>query len=156
MLVGPTPDDRIDWAVVNPWADATILYDEDGNISGLDGTVRRNFNGEQKASYTTQVRSSSLTQKSALLKFLQGHGMTSSVPPLEKTHCLCSVFHSILLEFIEVIRVRQAITSACRMMRATASFHMLLSQNPIALAQTNWEAFFQGPLMTAVSYRAQK
>ena len=49
MLVGPTPDDRIDWAVVNPWADATILYDEDGNISGLDGTVRRNFNGEQKS-----------------------------------------------------------------------------------------------------------
>ena len=42
--------------------------------------------------------------------------MTSSMPPLEKTHYLCSVFHSILLEFIEVIRVRQAITSACRMM----------------------------------------
>ena len=49
MLVGPTPDDRIDWAVVNPWADATILYDDDGAPIGLDGTVRRNFNGEQKS-----------------------------------------------------------------------------------------------------------
>ena len=49
MLVGPTPDDRIDWAVVDPWANATILYDEDGAPSGLEGTVRRNFNGEQKS-----------------------------------------------------------------------------------------------------------
>lgn len=49
MLVGPTPDDRIDWAVVDPWADATILYDDDGAPSGLEGTVRRNFNGEQKS-----------------------------------------------------------------------------------------------------------
>lgn len=49
MLVGPTPDDRIDWAVVNPWENATILYDEDGNATGIDGTVRRNFNGEQKS-----------------------------------------------------------------------------------------------------------
>ncbi len=49
MLVGPTPDDRIDWAVVNPWQDATILYDEDGGATGIDGTVRRNFNGEQKS-----------------------------------------------------------------------------------------------------------
>ncbi len=49
MLVGPTPDDRIDWAVVDPWANATILYDEDGAPSGLDGTVRRNFNGAQKS-----------------------------------------------------------------------------------------------------------
>ena len=52
MLVGPTPDDRIDWAVVDPWANATILYDEDGAPSGLDGTVRRNFNGEQKSKMT--------------------------------------------------------------------------------------------------------
>ena len=49
MLVGPTPDDRIDWAVVDPFRDATIVYDEDGNPSGLTGTVRRNFNGEQKS-----------------------------------------------------------------------------------------------------------
>ena len=49
MLIGPTPDDRIDWAVVDPWANATILYDEDGAPSGLEGTVRRNFNGEQKS-----------------------------------------------------------------------------------------------------------
>jgi iron complex outermembrane receptor protein len=49
MLVGPTPDDRIDWAVVDPWANATILYDDDGAPSGLEGTVRRNFNGEQKS-----------------------------------------------------------------------------------------------------------
>ena len=49
MLVGPTPDDRIDWAVVDPWADATILYGEDGAPSGLEGVVRRNFNGQQKS-----------------------------------------------------------------------------------------------------------
>ena len=49
MLVGPTADDRIDWAVLDPWADATILYDADGNPSGLEGTVRRNFNGQQKS-----------------------------------------------------------------------------------------------------------
>lgn len=49
MLVGPTADDRIDWAVVNPWENASILYDADGNPTGIDGTVRRNFNGEQKS-----------------------------------------------------------------------------------------------------------
>ena len=49
MLVGPTPDDRIDWAVVDPFQDATLLYDEEGNVTGVEGTVRRNFNGDQKS-----------------------------------------------------------------------------------------------------------
>ena len=47
ISVGPTANDRIDWAVSNPYADATILYDDDGNPTGIDGTVRRNFNEEQ-------------------------------------------------------------------------------------------------------------
>jgi len=47
ITVGPTPDDRIDWAVDNPYEDATILYDEDGNPTGIEGTVRRNYNEEQ-------------------------------------------------------------------------------------------------------------
>ena len=47
MLVGPTPDDRIDWAVDDAWADATITYDADGNPTGLTGTVRRNWNEHQ-------------------------------------------------------------------------------------------------------------
>ena len=49
MLVGPTPDDRIDWAVVDPFKDATLLYDDEGNVTGIEGTVRRNFNGDQKS-----------------------------------------------------------------------------------------------------------
>ncbi|MDP2595699.1 TonB-dependent siderophore receptor [Alteromonas stellipolaris] len=47
IIVGPTPDDRIDWAVDDPYEDATIIYDEDGNPTGIDGTVRRNYNEEQ-------------------------------------------------------------------------------------------------------------
>ncbi|MAJ81280.1 MAG: TonB-dependent receptor [Porticoccaceae bacterium] len=47
MLVGPTPDDRIDWAVDDAWADATVLYDDDGNIIGIEGTFRRNWNEHQ-------------------------------------------------------------------------------------------------------------
>lgn len=50
MLVGPTPDDRIDWAVVDPLADAVIAYDDDGIPTGIaSGTPRRNFNGEQSS-----------------------------------------------------------------------------------------------------------
>ncbi|WP_133468626.1 TonB-dependent siderophore receptor [Paraglaciecola marina] len=47
ISVGPTANDRIDWAVTDPYEDATILYDEDGNPTGIDGTVRRNYNEEQ-------------------------------------------------------------------------------------------------------------
>lgn len=47
MTVGPTPDDRIDWAVEDPYENATIVYDDEGNPVGIDGTVRRNFNEEQ-------------------------------------------------------------------------------------------------------------
>ncbi len=50
ISVGPTPDDRIDWAVDNPYENATILFDNDGNPTGIDGTVRRNFNEEQVSS----------------------------------------------------------------------------------------------------------
>ncbi|MDP5134084.1 MAG: TonB-dependent receptor [Paraglaciecola sp.] len=47
ISVGPTPNDRIDWAVADPYENATILYDADGNPTGIDGTVRRNYNEEQ-------------------------------------------------------------------------------------------------------------
>tara|TARA_E500000178_G_scaffold349463_1_gene406418 strand:- start:569 stop:2923 length:2355 start_codon:yes stop_codon:yes gene_type:complete len=47
MLVGPTPDDRIDWAVDDAWADASLLYDDAGNVTGIEGTVRRNWNEHQ-------------------------------------------------------------------------------------------------------------
>ncbi len=47
MLVGPTPDDRIDWAVDDAWADATFTYDADGTITSIDGTIRRNWNEHQ-------------------------------------------------------------------------------------------------------------
>ncbi len=47
MLVGPTPDDRIDWAVDDAWADATLTYGDDGSVSGMTGTVRRNWNEHQ-------------------------------------------------------------------------------------------------------------
>jgi iron complex outermembrane receptor protein len=52
ISVGPTPDDRIDWAVDDPYQDATIVYDEDGNPTGIEGTVRRNFNEEQVSDVT--------------------------------------------------------------------------------------------------------
>ncbi|WP_317929912.1 TonB-dependent siderophore receptor [Halioxenophilus sp. WMMB6] len=47
ITVGATPNDRIDSAVANPYANATILYDANGNPTGISGTVRRNFNEEQ-------------------------------------------------------------------------------------------------------------
>lgn len=46
ITVGPTPDDRIDWAVEDPYQDATVVIAGDGSRS-LEGTVRRNFNEEQ-------------------------------------------------------------------------------------------------------------
>ncbi|MCF2948718.1 TonB-dependent receptor [Paraglaciecola aquimarina] len=52
IIVGPTPNDRIDWAVDDPYEDATILYDEDGNPTGIEGTVRRNYNEEQVSNVT--------------------------------------------------------------------------------------------------------
>ncbi|BFM05860.1 TonB-dependent siderophore receptor [Halioxenophilus aromaticivorans] len=47
ISVGPTANDRIDWAVSNPYANGSIVYDANGNPVGIDGTVRRNFNEEQ-------------------------------------------------------------------------------------------------------------
>lgn len=47
ITVGPTANDRIDWAVDDPFADATILYNADGNPTGIEGTVRRNYNEVQ-------------------------------------------------------------------------------------------------------------
>ncbi len=41
LSVGPTPDDRLDWAVLDPLRDARIV-DVDG-VPTLEGTVRRNF-----------------------------------------------------------------------------------------------------------------
>ncbi|MEP0355778.1 TonB-dependent receptor plug domain-containing protein [Paraglaciecola sp.] len=52
ITVGPTANDRIDWAVTDPYEDATILYDVDGNPTGIEGTVRRNFNEEQVSTVT--------------------------------------------------------------------------------------------------------
>ncbi len=47
ISVGPTPDDRIDWAEENPWQDAEVIIDEETGARSLEGTVRRNFNEEQ-------------------------------------------------------------------------------------------------------------
>jgi iron complex outermembrane receptor protein len=44
ITVGPTADDRISPAVIDPYEFATINYDEDGNASSIDGTLLRNFN----------------------------------------------------------------------------------------------------------------
>ncbi|MDU0353938.1 TonB-dependent receptor [Paraglaciecola aquimarina] len=52
ITVGPTANDRIDWAVEDPYEDATILYDEDNNPIGIEGTVRRNYNEEQVSTVT--------------------------------------------------------------------------------------------------------
>ena len=47
ISVGPTPDDRIDWAVEDPFQDAEIIIDPETGARSLEGTVRRNFNEEQ-------------------------------------------------------------------------------------------------------------
>ena len=52
ITVGATPDDRIDWAVEDPFENATIVENEDGSLS-LEGTVRRNFNEEQVSDQQT-------------------------------------------------------------------------------------------------------
>ncbi|RDV25574.1 TonB-dependent receptor [Alteromonas aestuariivivens] len=49
LTVGPTPNDRISPAVFDPYQYATILYDEDGNPTGIDGTLERNFNERHKS-----------------------------------------------------------------------------------------------------------
>lgn len=41
LTVGPTPDDRLDWAVIDVYRDARVVQTEEGPV--LDGTVRRNF-----------------------------------------------------------------------------------------------------------------
>lgn len=47
ISVGPTPDDRISPAVFDPYENAEITRDIDGNPTGLTGTVERNFNEVQ-------------------------------------------------------------------------------------------------------------
>ena len=45
MTVGPTPNDRISPATFDPYsAGATLTYDANGDVSGVDGTLLRNFN----------------------------------------------------------------------------------------------------------------
>ncbi|MGQ8366743.1 TonB-dependent siderophore receptor [Glaciecola sp. 1036] len=44
ITVGPTPNDRISPATFDPYQYATILYDDAGNPTGIDGTLLRNFN----------------------------------------------------------------------------------------------------------------
>ncbi|GLR69453.1 TonB-dependent siderophore receptor [Agaribacter marinus] len=44
ITVGPTPNDRISPAVVNPYEFANIVRDADGNPTGIEGTLLRNFN----------------------------------------------------------------------------------------------------------------
>lgn len=44
ISVGPTANDRISPATFDPYENATLTYDEDGNVTGVDGTLERNFN----------------------------------------------------------------------------------------------------------------
>lgn len=44
ISVGPTPDDRISPATFDPYAEAELVYDDEGNVTGVEGTLLRNFN----------------------------------------------------------------------------------------------------------------
>ncbi|MAV76689.1 MAG: hypothetical protein CBD32_07150 [Actinobacteria bacterium TMED172] len=45
MTVGPTPNDRISPATFDPYsAGATLTYDANGDVDGVNGTLLRNFN----------------------------------------------------------------------------------------------------------------
>ena len=44
IIVGPTANDRISPASFDPYQNATLLYDADGNVTGVEGTLTRNFN----------------------------------------------------------------------------------------------------------------
>ena len=44
ITVGPTANDRISPASFDPYQNATLLYDADGNVTGVEGTLTRNFN----------------------------------------------------------------------------------------------------------------
>lgn len=44
ISVGPTPNDRISPATFDPYQNATLLYDDEGNVTGVEGTLERNFN----------------------------------------------------------------------------------------------------------------
>lgn len=44
ISVGPTANDRISPASFDPYENATLIYDDDGNVTGVDGTLTRNFN----------------------------------------------------------------------------------------------------------------
>lgn len=49
ISVGPTANDRISPAVWDPYEYATIVYDDEGNPTGIDGTLLRNFNERHKS-----------------------------------------------------------------------------------------------------------
>ncbi len=60
ITVGPTANDRISPASFDPYQNATLLYDADGNVSGVEGTLTRNFN-EVHLSKTANVGTFFLT-----------------------------------------------------------------------------------------------
>jgi iron complex outermembrane receptor protein len=60
ITVGPTANDRISPASFDPYQNATLLYDADGNVTGVDGTLTRNFN-EVHLSKTANVGTFFLT-----------------------------------------------------------------------------------------------
>lgn len=60
ITVGPTANDRISPASFDPYQNATLLYDADGNVTGIDGTLTRNFN-EVHLSKTANVGTFFLT-----------------------------------------------------------------------------------------------
>ncbi len=47
ISVGPTANDRISAATHNPYKNATLVYDDEGNVTGVDGTLERNYNEVQ-------------------------------------------------------------------------------------------------------------
>ena len=60
ITVGPTANDRISPASFDPYQNATLLYDADGNVTGVEGTLTRNFN-EVHLSKTANVGTFFLT-----------------------------------------------------------------------------------------------
>ena len=60
ITVGPTANDRISPVSFDPYQNATLLYDADGNVTGVEGTLTRNFN-EVHLSKTANVGTFFLT-----------------------------------------------------------------------------------------------
>ncbi|AIF98620.1 hypothetical protein EP13_07955 [Alteromonas australica] len=44
ISVGPTANDRISPATFDPYENAELIYDDEGNVTGVEGTLERNFN----------------------------------------------------------------------------------------------------------------